>query len=156
MKFAKLDHCICGLPECFLLQNDVCNLTASPTVTDSAAFLRDNPWCQPTPFRVYFNPKDANCKTWLWLLSFHRHIPTFREKFVSLLRESTTTSTSGSSTTTTLTVNRIHFPHALLQCRADYGAGRNTSLMLEAAAKRIAGLDYANRDRMIEFPQAPR
>ena len=150
MKFRKLDQCICGVPECFSLQNDLCQLATSPTIQDTSAFLSDHPWCHPTPMYVFFNPNDAKYKTWLWLLSFHHHLPGFREKFMSSVQVDIESATSHQpKTNPAFIVNRIHFTDALLKNRSTFGILQNVSIFSAAAARELAKMDQ-NNTRMIE------
>ena len=88
MTFSFNQLCVHGKEECSLVQTELCELARTPPTT--AAADNESPstvadvWCQPTPFKITFNPHTSNYKGWLLVLSLCHHIPAFKKQFLSM------------------------------------------------------------------------
>ena len=87
-------------------------------------------WCLVRPFSIFFHPINSNYRTWLLLLSVVHHIPGFITKFLDAFTEFDTSPSMAGGWTKhkQFFINRIHFPHALLQNWENFGLNQNQTL----------------------------
>ena len=110
-------YCICGKQECFLVQTQLCQFVTTPntTVGNAANGATTDVWCEPRPISIRFSPANSSYKTWLYLLSFCHHIRGFKETFIATISAGDGISSGAPTSTKNWFINRIHFPHALLE-----------------------------------------
>ena len=123
-------YCLCGNKECFDMQRKLSRYKGPTPQGDE--------WCKPTmPIKISFNARTANYRTWLLVLSICYHVPCF---LATAFRTFDLPKRGGRDQ---WSINKIHFPRALLENRLKkkFGLSQNTSIMSPGVARHLESLD---------------
>jgi hypothetical protein len=136
----------------FTVQTQLCELALTPPSSTAGASepppTISDVWCQSLPIKITFNPHTSTYKNWLLVLSICHHIPAFTNKFLAMTKFDDMVSPMKNSRQ--WFINRIHFPHSLLENWSTHKIHRNQWLLPAAVAHHLSASDN-NKTRMVEY-----